>query len=152
MQQGVTCWSYFRVPKIWSSAMKIIYQIFFYNPNRDHEKTFRNLRLWGPSEIHRPPSWLFVPWTDVPAEPLSHRPWTSPLFALFTCCWMSFEAVLGNSFWSDTDSGSNKAFNFWETWCISSRWPVVGRTRFNFQSTNSFTSFINVINLIALEQ
>jgi hypothetical protein len=21
---------------------------------------------------------------------------TSPLFALFTCCWMSFEAVLGN--------------------------------------------------------
>ena len=22
--------------------------------------------------------------------------WTSPLFALFTCCWMSFEAVLGN--------------------------------------------------------
>ena len=22
---------------------------------------------------------------------------TSPLFALFTCCWMSFEAVLGNN-------------------------------------------------------
>jgi hypothetical protein len=28
MQQGVTCWSYFIVPKIWSTAIKIIYQFF----------------------------------------------------------------------------------------------------------------------------
>ena len=53
MQQGVTCWSYFIVTKMWSTAIKIIYKKN-YNPNRDHEKTLWNLRLWGPSEIHRP--------------------------------------------------------------------------------------------------
>ena len=42
MQQGVNCLSCFIVNKIWSTAIKIIYQICFYNPNRDLEKTFRN--------------------------------------------------------------------------------------------------------------
>ena len=42
MQQGVTCLSCFIVIKIWSTAIKIIYQIFVYNPNRYLEKTFRN--------------------------------------------------------------------------------------------------------------
>ena len=40
MQQGVTCLSCFIVNKIWSIAIKIIYQILLYNPNWDFEKTF----------------------------------------------------------------------------------------------------------------
>jgi hypothetical protein len=42
MLQCVIYLSCFIVDKIWSTAIKIIYQICFYNPNRDLEKTLRN--------------------------------------------------------------------------------------------------------------
>ena len=42
MLQCVICLSCVIVDKIWSTAIEIIYQICFYNPNRDLEKTLRN--------------------------------------------------------------------------------------------------------------
>ena len=40
----------FIVDTIWSTAIKIIYQICFYNPNRDLENTLRNPKS-GPTGV-----------------------------------------------------------------------------------------------------
>jgi hypothetical protein len=48
--QCVICLSCFMIEKIWSTAIKIIYQICFYNPNRDLEKTLRNPKS-GPTGV-----------------------------------------------------------------------------------------------------
>jgi hypothetical protein len=75
------------------------------------------------------PSALFCP------GPINAVKTPLPLIALFTCCWMLFEAVLGNKEFefvvSEMTLNGNKAFNFWGTWCISttsSVGAVVGRT------------------------
>ena len=68
-----------------------------------------------------------------------------PLITLFTCCWMSFEAVLGN-----------KEFEF----VVSERHStsgghgvsVTGSGSDSLEAQKSFTSLNNVINLIALGQ